>query len=131
MKRRSLFRRNDGFTLVEVVVAALVIGLVIISSIATLTYGYKLLETARFNTLASQVIQSEIETLRLKNWTQIGTLPASQTVTISSGMATAAFNKFTCLRNISSVRPNTKRIIVSVQGRLLRAMSTPAAIQPL
>jgi prepilin-type N-terminal cleavage/methylation domain-containing protein len=115
MKRRSRFRKNDGFTLVEIIVAALILGMVFVSSIATLTYGYKLIENARFNTLASQVIQSEIETLRLKNWAQISTLPSHETVTISSGLATASFNKFTCWRNISSIRANTKRIIVSVQ----------------
>ena len=115
MKRRSYFLKNDGFTVVDIIVASLVIGLVFVSSIATLTYGYKLLETARFNTLASKVIQSEIETLRLKNWAHLAALPASEKVTISSEMATAAFNKFTCARNISSSRGKAKRIIVVVQ----------------
>lgn len=115
MKRRSVFRRNDGFTLVEMIVASLVLGMVFISSIATLTYGYKLMENARFNTLASQVIQSEIETLRLKNWSQLNALPSHGTIAISSGMATAAFNKFTGWRTVSLVRTDTKRIVVGVQ----------------
>jgi len=115
MKRRSGFRKNDGFTLVEMIVASLVLGMVFISSIATLTYGYKLMENARFNTLASQVIQSEIETLRLKNWSQLSALPSHGTIAISSDMATAAFNKFTGWRTVSSVRPDTRRIVVGVQ----------------
>ena len=115
MKRRSGFRKNDGFTLVEVIVASLVLVMVFISSIATLTYGYKLMENARFNTLASQVIQSEIETLRLKNWSQLSALPSHGTIAISSDMATAAFNKFTGWRTVSLVRTDTKRIVVGVQ----------------
>jgi prepilin-type N-terminal cleavage/methylation domain-containing protein len=115
MKRCSGFRKNDGFTLVEVVVASLVLGLVFVSSITTLTYGYKLLENARFNTLASQVIQSEIETLRLRNWSQISALPAKAAIAISSDMSTAAFNKFSGWRVVSSSRPDTKLIVVGVQ----------------
>lgn len=116
MKRCSGFRKNDGFTLVEVIVASLVLGLVFISSIATLTYGFKLLESARFNTLASQVIQSEIETLRLNNWTQLSTLPSSQSITISSDMANAGFNRFSGWRIVTPVRTGkTKLIVVGVQ----------------
>ena len=80
-----------------------------------MTYGYKLLENARFNTLASQVIQSEIETLRLRNWSQISALPAKEAITIPSDMAKAGFNKFSGWRFISSVRPKTKVIVVGVQ----------------
>ncbi len=115
MKRCSGFRKNDGFTLVEVVVASLVLGLVFVSSIATLTYGYKLLENARFNTLASQVIQSEIETLRLNNWTQLSALPSSQSIAISSDMANAGFNRFSGWRVVAPVRTGTKFIVVGVQ----------------
>jgi prepilin-type N-terminal cleavage/methylation domain-containing protein len=115
MKRRSGSQKDNGFTLVEVIVASLVLGLVFISSIATMTYGYKLLENARFNTLASQVIQSEIETLRLRNWSQISALPAKEAITITKTMADAGFNRFTGWRAISSIRANTKAIVVAVQ----------------
>jgi prepilin-type N-terminal cleavage/methylation domain-containing protein len=116
MKRRSVFRKNDGFTLVEMIVASLVLAMVFISSISALTYGFKLMENARFNTLASQVIQSEIETLRLNNWLQLNTLPAHEAITIPSGLASAAFNRFAGWRTVSSViRTDTKLIIVGVQ----------------
>ena len=115
MPRRSRLNTKEGFTLVEVLVASVVLGMVFISSIGAMTIGYRLLENARFNTLAAQIIQSEIETLRLMNWAQISALPSNEAITIDSDLANASLNRFTGNRVVTSLRANTKGIIVNVQ----------------
>ena len=46
MPRRSRLNTKEGFTLVEVLVASVVLGMVFISSIGAMTIGYRLLENA-------------------------------------------------------------------------------------
>lgn len=83
-------------------IAATVMVLVILSSIGTLTFGYRVLENARLTTLAGQVLQSEMETLRLKNWTEISALPASEAFTVDSAILASGYNKFTCTRTVAN-----------------------------
>lgn len=94
--------------------AATVMILIFVSSVAAITVGFRILEDARMTTLAGQVLQSETEDLRLMNWVSIDALPASATFPIQSSLATASFNKFLCLRTISSVNADMKKITVSV-----------------
>ncbi len=77
-KRRSL-RSRSGFTIVEVAVAAAVMALVIASSILVLQSGFKALDTARKTTLAAQIMQSEMEHIRMLNWSRVQTLMAGST----------------------------------------------------
>lgn len=68
--RRS--REPDrGFTLVEVAIAAFVMALAIATSLTTLQYSYKLIDNARYTTLAGQILQSQMEKLRLLTWDQL------------------------------------------------------------
>ena len=118
MDRIGSRRRNRrGFTLVEVMAALTVLILVLVSSIAAITIGFRLLEDARFSTLASQVLQSEMENLRLKNWTQLSTVPTSGSFTVDSDINTASFGRFTCTRSISDVRTDMKQVTLSVTWR--------------
>jgi len=77
----SLHSRRDrpgfsprAFTIVEVMIAAIVLALGITTSITTLQGGFQAVDVARNYTYASQVMQSEVERLRLKNWTQMQAL---------------------------------------------------------
>ena len=94
--------------------AAIVMALGITTSITTLQYGLQAVDTARNMTLAGQIMQSEMEILRLQNWTQISALAASATVdpstTISSGTTSSldlALNtiasRFTCTRTVADI----------------------------
>lgn len=51
--------------------AATVMVLAISSSIIVLQQGMRALDTARFTTLAGQILQSQMEKLRLLTWTQL------------------------------------------------------------
>lgn len=72
-------RRTAGFTIAEVSIAASVLAMVIATAIITLQSGYRTIDVARGNTLASQVLQSEMERLRMKSWGDITAMPASET----------------------------------------------------
>lgn len=67
-------RRKRGYSLLELGVATAVLGITIASSMLILRMGFSMMESARDNTLVSQILQSEMENLRLKNWNQISAL---------------------------------------------------------
>lgn len=71
--RTSGFPRNRcaGFTLLEVAMATFVLTFGIASGLIALQAGLKTLDVARGTTLASQLLQSEMENLRLQSWSDI------------------------------------------------------------
>src|SRR3954470_18211405 len=102
-RSRATLRSERGFTIVEVTMAAFVLALGITTSITTMQYGMRMVDTARNMTLAGQIMQSEMEILRLQNWSQIAALPASAVVdpsaTITSGSGTALDATLTTIAN--------------------------------
>src|SRR5688572_19425444 len=69
---------EHAFTLVEVMMASVVMLFAIATSLTTLQYGLRSVDTARNTTIASQILQSSVELLRLQNWTQITALQTAQ-----------------------------------------------------
>jgi Tfp pilus assembly protein PilV len=66
----------SGFTIIEVAIAATVLILAISSSLAVLQQGLRAIDTARYKTMAGQILQSQMEKLRMLNWSQLNyTLP--------------------------------------------------------
>lgn len=63
--------RRAGFTIVEVAVAATVMVIAITGSILVLQSGFKALDNARKTTLAAQIIQSEMERIRMLSWSRV------------------------------------------------------------
>jgi Tfp pilus assembly protein PilV len=120
------FRR--GFTVLEVSMGAMVMFLAVSTSILVLQRGYQSLDDARNTTLATQVLQSLMEDLRLNNWTQINALQSaanngvSGNVTIDSsftGYSTTAANMlsdFVCTRTVADVsgQSNMKLLTLAV-----------------
>jgi type II secretory pathway pseudopilin PulG len=78
-------KRIRAFTLIEVAVSTVILALCIATSITTLQFGIRSVDTARNMTLASQIMQSQMEILRLQNWSQIVAL---QQVQIDAGFPT-------------------------------------------
>jgi prepilin-type N-terminal cleavage/methylation domain-containing protein len=80
---------KSGFTLVEVMAAAIVMAFAISSSIIVLQYGMRAIDTARYTTLAGQILQSQMEKLRLLNWTQLAdtSVGAAHYTTFSADVA--------------------------------------------
>ena len=69
-----------GFTIVEVMMAAVILVVGFLGMIQSITIGSEMIATARRQTLAAQIITSETEKLRLTAW---ASLPASGTTTVS------------------------------------------------
>ncbi|MBI5766297.1 MAG: hypothetical protein HZA93_00765 [Verrucomicrobia bacterium] len=109
--------RATGFTIAETMLAALVMALGIATALTALQYGLRATDTARNMTLAGQIMQSEIEILRLQNWSQISALPESGTVdpaaTITTGYGTALD---TALSTIAG-RFQVTRTVEDISGR--------------
>lgn len=101
-------RRSAGFTILEVAMAASVMALTIAGSIVVLQQGFKTLDNARNTTLASQVIQSEMERIRLLGWGDVSALPSSYKITLDSifpaGSTTTAMDqRFNAIRTAADV----------------------------
>lgn len=101
-----------GFTIVEVMAAAVVLVLGITTSILTLQSGLQAMDTARHFTVASQVMQSELERLRLKSWSQLQALEDSGDTAVAIPNLGAGSGTFTCTRAINDLRDDMKEIIL-------------------
>ncbi len=66
--RRSSRYSERGFSIIEIVLATFVMTFALATSILTLQAGFRGLADARDTTLASQIMQSEIERIRLMPW---------------------------------------------------------------
>jgi Tfp pilus assembly protein PilV len=72
---RNVLRKNRskeaGLTLIEVMIAATVMVFAISSSLIVLQQGLRALDTARLKTLAGQILQGQMERIRMLTWTQL------------------------------------------------------------
>lgn len=117
--------RQGGFTIFEVMMSSIIMVLGITTSLTTITYGMRAVDTARNTTLAAQIMQSEMENIRLLNWAQLTALPASETVDIasivSSGTSSALdatlntiIGKFTCVRTITTPKTDMREVTLAI-----------------
>ncbi len=116
--RRPPLPRSRAFTIVEVMIAAIVLTLAITTSITTLQGGFQAVDLARSYTYASQVMQSEVERLRLKNWTQLQALQEAGVGTVTpAAVQGTARTAFTCTRTIRDLKPDMKEITLVSEWR--------------
>ncbi|HEY0946578.1 MAG TPA: hypothetical protein VGD81_14970 [Opitutaceae bacterium] len=107
-RRPRSFR--GGFSLIEVMAAAMVMILGIVVAITTLQRGMQALDTARNLTAASQLMQSELERLRLKSWAQIESLQQAGDAPVATETDTGL--RFTCKRVIRDLKVDMKEIVL-------------------
>src|ERR1044071_4324040 len=74
-------RPDSGFTILEVSMATFVMGFGIATAIVAMQSGFKTIDVARGTTIASQILQSEMERLRLLSWTTMTTLSTATHLT--------------------------------------------------
>lgn len=114
-RRRARFR---AFTLVEVMIAAIVMVLAIVSALTALQSGLRAVDTARGYTYASQVMQSELERLRLKSWVQIQALQSSADNTVqATSVHGSPSASFACRRTIRDLKTDMKEITLESTWR--------------
>ncbi len=136
---------SNGFTIVEVMMAAVILVVAFFGMIQAITIGSEMMATARRQTIANQIITHEIEKLRMQNWTAISTLTsttppaptyASDSADInaaiaSSGvtftLATAVATPVADLREVTFTvtwtKSGTNNAAVSTAGSLLEKLS--------
>ena len=119
--------RWRAFTILEVMLAATILVLVLAGSITTLQRGFMAIDTARNYTHASQVLQSEMERLRLYDWTQLQSLQdAGETTFATASLQATATASFKCTRAIHDLKTDMKEITLTAtwnghDGRAHRA----------
>ncbi|HEX2101061.1 MAG TPA: type II secretion system protein [Candidatus Synoicihabitans sp.] len=113
-------RDQRGFTLAEVAVASVVLLFGIASSIVAMQAGFRSVDMARGLTLASQVLQSEIENIRLLSWEDIKGLEASAVISYDKAddsKETASDKelqkRFVVTRTAGPITDNTRLITIT------------------
>src|SRR5437879_9302984 len=74
--------QESGMTLVDVVMSTAILSLMSIGVIGSLTYGFFVMQMARENQRATQILLEKVETIRLYSWDQVnsnGFIPTSFT----------------------------------------------------
>jgi len=98
--------RRRAFTLLEVMMAATVLLLGIVGMIQVVIAGSEMLDVSRKQTIATQIIRSEIDNLHASDWTQVSAFalsPTTTTITINSSFQ-AISQGFQCQREVWDVK---------------------------
>lgn len=98
-------------------IAAIVLVLGITTSIVVLQRGFQTLDHARNLTHASQVMQSELERLRLKSWAQMQTLQDSGDTQVAVAAVAGSTGTFQCTRTIRDAKAEMKEITLVCSWR--------------
>lgn len=95
---------SKGFTIIEVAIASFVMLLGISSMVLTMQAGFKTVDLARDSTIASQVLQTEMERLRMLSWANLITIPESETVDLTDVFLTQPqlASRYKLVREIST-----------------------------
>jgi type II secretory pathway pseudopilin PulG len=107
-------RMATAFTILEVMVATILLVFAITSSITVMQSGFQALDTARNLTTAGQIMENEMESLRLKNWAQIQALQdaGNTTVTPDPSLGPVAM-RFNSTGKISDLKTDMKQITLA------------------
>ena len=62
---------GDGYTFIEVLVAAALLGFLVFSLYTTFSFGFATVALSQENLRADQILVQKLETLRVYNWTNI------------------------------------------------------------
>lgn len=129
LRRPSGGRR--AFSLIEVVIAVFILAIGVGGSLVTLRVAFGMVEMSRDHTLASQFLQAEIETLRLKNWTDLSALPAEETFLIHSDFGEDVNRRYVCTRIVENVRvgADVKRVVVRADWKTLNGVARELAYE--
>ncbi|MBC8009076.1 MAG: prepilin-type N-terminal cleavage/methylation domain-containing protein [Burkholderiales bacterium] len=105
----SARRRRFGFSLVEVLLASTVLMVGISGALVTLQRSIDSIAQARQLDAASQLMQTELERLRLLNWNQLQSLQDSGRTSVAVPPG-GDFARFSCERRIRDLRDGMKEI---------------------
>lgn len=113
-------RRRRGFTILEVALAAAIMALGISTSITVMLRGFAMLDSARNLTSAGQILVSQMEQLRMFDWTTVAAYPAGPTtLTIDSVFtgSNSVGDRFTLTRTVTSLSAEMLQITFNISWR--------------
>jgi len=115
-KQGALSSRESrvGFTLVEVMISMAVILTIFAGGFGALFQGNKLVEIARDETRASQVLQSEIEDLRTLDWATLTALDTDAAYAAKSSFTDAYADRYSIERKITTRSATERRVTLTV-----------------
>ena len=130
----SRLRSQRGITIIEVAMAALIMGLVLATAVTTLQRAFISLQNARDLNIASQMLQSEMEKMRLADWTTVNSFTTSATtVTLDSTFTSNPYvgTRFTLSRTVADPKTDTRIITLQVvwEGADRRQLSRRLAMR--
>jgi prepilin-type N-terminal cleavage/methylation domain-containing protein len=99
-----------GFTLVELMISMVLLLVVSAGGFGALHQGNRLIEIARDETRAGQILQSEIEDLRTLNWSELTTLSSKAKYDPQSSFTNAYAERYDITRLITT-RSATERLV--------------------
>ena len=112
--KRSILGANGAFTLVEVLLAAVVMLVGVVGMIDAIKIGSEMLDLSRRQTVAIQIIHGEIDRVRLSSWTDVQQLPATSSYDLSNTGFQGISQGFSCTRVVSDERTDLKKITYTV-----------------
>ncbi|MDI1319174.1 MAG: hypothetical protein PSW75_03130 [bacterium] len=116
-QRPAWWRTARGVTIAEVAMAAMFMALVLTTSITTLQRAFISLQNARDLNIVSQMLQSEMEKMRLADWGTVNALSGSSTqIPLDTTFTTNAFvgNRFTLTRTVADPKTGTRVITLRI-----------------
>jgi Tfp pilus assembly protein PilV len=110
--------RPAAFTIVEVIMAAVVMLAGVVGMIQVIISGSEMLAVSRNQTIAAQIIHSEIDKVHLVDW---ASLPSTGTSVFapdtSFSPVTQKLNGVTYSRTVTTVRTDLKKITYTISWR--------------
>jgi len=68
--------RHHAFTLMEVMLAVVIVGVEFVSLYVAISQGFAVVQSARENLRATQIMQEQVEVIRVLDWDKVTTTPS-------------------------------------------------------
>src|SRR6266540_6679053 len=76
IKSNRAASRHQAFTLMEVMLAVVIVGVEFVSLYVAISQGFAVVQSARENLRATQIMQEQVEIIRVLDWEKITTTPS-------------------------------------------------------
>ncbi len=88
-------------------IASVILSMVFASAFSVVGQGYNIIENARDNARAAQILQSEMENIRILKWADIVDLGETSTFYPATQFSEEFGSRYTCRRSITSRNSRT------------------------
>jgi prepilin-type N-terminal cleavage/methylation domain-containing protein len=115
-QNKDAIQSKDGFTLVEVIVSMFLMAIVFTAAFGTYFLGMRMVEDAREEIRASQIIQSELEAMRTLTWDDLENKGTGWSIIDPQGNFVQQFAKdYLAYRWVYNINSEQKRIAIWVR----------------